>query len=356
MELPGRVGLHGVGDAVLGLRLARGFGVRRDGGNDGVCGRCCGGGGVGVSVVLACSTGRCGAFPGEIGVLELRGGFGGGGRRRDHCSGLRDAGCDGWVGGCGLGADGLADRALRIGLGAAVGLARSRSQAGLRSVSAPSAAGAAGAVSAASEAEAAIAAAAIASGAVALSVAWVRGSRRCRRCGSRDWQRQWRRPSPRPFHPAPSRSDPLPRSRRRKCLLGLVGLRAIGLRRIGLRFGAAGRRSLGVGIGLGIGIGLAVYFPSSRALSPRALAAALRSFESLRAALSMLPCPMRRRCRASGCRTRLAHRRSGAGRARESWARLSLLLAAALLSTSAAKLSFRADGSESGRADLAAAL
>ena len=39
-----------------------------------------------------------------------------------------------------------------------------------------------------------------------------------------------------------------------------------------------------------------------------------------------------------------------------SWVRLSLLLAAVLLSTSAAKLSFPADGSESGRADLAAAV
>ena len=44
--------------------------------------------------------------------------------------------------------------------------------------------------------------------------------------------------------------------------------------------------------------------------------------------------------------------RRGAGAL--SWVRLSLLLAAGLLPTSAAKLSFRAD-SESGRADLAAA-
>jgi hypothetical protein len=46
--------------------------------------------------------------------------------------------------------------------------------------------------------------------------------------------------------------------------------------------------------------------------------------------------------------------RRGAGAL--SWARLSLLLAAVLLSTSAPKLSFRADGSESDRADLVAAV
>src|SRR5439155_1911279 len=45
-----------------------------------------------------------------------------------------------------------------------------------------------------------------------------------------------------------------------RCLRRLVGLRAIGLRRVGLRFGAAGRRGLGVGIGPGIGIGLGVDF------------------------------------------------------------------------------------------------
>jgi hypothetical protein len=40
--------------------------------------------GAAVSVVPACLDRRRGALPGEIGILELRGGFGGGGRRRDH--------------------------------------------------------------------------------------------------------------------------------------------------------------------------------------------------------------------------------------------------------------------------------
>jgi hypothetical protein len=84
------------------------------------------------------------------------------------------------------------------------------------------------------------------------------------------------------------------------------------------------------------------------------LAAALRSFESLRAALSALSdaaALSRERLSDVAC---ASSERRGAGAL--SWVRLSLLLAAVLLPTSVAKLSFRAGGSESGRADLAAAL
>jgi len=97
---------------------------------------------------------------------------------------------------------------------------------------------------------------------------------------------------------------------------------------------------------------LVSILPSSRALSLRALAAALRSFESLRAALSALSdaaALSRARLLDAAC---VSSERRGAGAL--SWVRLSLLLAAGLLPTSAAKLSFRAD-SESGRADFAAA-
>ena len=182
---------------------------------------------------------------------------------------------------------------------------------------------------------------------------WCRGSCRRRRCGSRDGNgngvgRHHGRFILRRLGLIGDRGSVAGR-----CLRRLVGLRAIGLRRVGLRFGAAGRRGLGVGIGLGIGIGLGVDLPSSRALSLRALAAALRSFESLRAALSALSdaaALSRERLSDAAC---ASSERRGAGAL--SWARLSLLLAAVLLSTSAAKLSFPADGSESGRADLAAA-
>ena len=96
------------------------------------------------------------------------------------------------------------------------------------------------------------------------------------------WQRQWRRPSPRPFHPALSRSDRLPGKRRRKM--------PASSRRTSRHRTSARRPSIWRG-------------GSSRpwrrpcrpwrrpcvvaALSLRALAAALRSFESLRAALSL---------------------------------------------------------------------
>ena len=122
-----------------------------------------------------------------------------------------------------------------------------------------------------------------------------RGSGRRRRCGSRDGNgngvgRHHGRSILRRLGLIGCRGSVAGR-----CLRRLVGLRAIGLRRVGLRFGAAGGRGLGVGIGLGIGIGLGVDFVvvarlSSRALSLRALAAALRSFESLRAALSPVRC------------------------------------------------------------------
>jgi hypothetical protein len=82
---------------------------------------------------------------------------------------------------------------------------------------------------------------------------------------------------------------------------------------------------------------------SLRALSLFALAAALRSFESLRAALSALSdaaALSRERLSDAAC---ASSERRGAGAL--SWVRLSLLLAAVLLSTSAAKLSFPADGS-----------
>ena len=103
------------------------------------------------------------------------------------------------------------------------------------------------------------------------------------------------------------------------------------------------------------GSALVSILPSSRAVSLRALslcvlAAALRSFELLRAALSDAAALPRERLSDAAC---ASSERRGAGAL--SWVRLSLLLAAVLLPTSAAKLSFPADGSESGRADFAAA-
>ena len=89
---------------------------------------------------------------------------------------------------------------------------------------------------------------------------WCRGSCRRRRCGSRDGNgngvgRHHGRSILRRLGLIGDRGSVAGR-----CLRRLVGLRAIGLRRVGLRFGAAGRRGLGVGIGLGIGIGLGVDF------------------------------------------------------------------------------------------------
>jgi len=98
--------------------------------------------------------------------------------------------------------------------------------------------------------------------------------------------------------------------------------------------------------------------------SSRALAAASRSSVSLRAALSdaaLSDAVVSSRDRLSAGGGSSARRGAGAGALDASLAaslevscgRLSLLLAAALLSTSAAKLLFAFEGSESGRPDLA---
>ena len=226
----------------------------------------------GGAVLLA---GSRGAFLRDNGVLELNGGFRCRGRRCDHCSGLRNTRGDGGVGRSG--------RALTAWPTAPCGL-----------ILAPSALAFAAAASVASVL-----------GAfrwrgqpersrwpakrtrrlprrrsqAALSPCRLRASRKpplpARQ--QRDWRRQWRRPSPRPFHPALPRSDPLPQRRRRRCLLGFIGL--AGLRRIGLRFGTRVVSALRAVSALAST--LASALPSSRAL-----AAASRSLESLRAALS----------------------------------------------------------------------
>jgi hypothetical protein len=102
---------------------------------------------------------------------------------------------------------------------------------------------------------------------------------------------------------------------------------------------------------------------SALASSRAPAAAASRSSKSLRAALSDadLSDVVSSRDRLSGGGGSSARRGAGAGALDASLAvslevscgRLSLLLAAALLSTSAAKLLFAFDGSESGRPDLA---
>ena len=172
MELPDASAFTASAMPFSAFRLACGFGLRCDGGHDGACG---GVAGAAASVVPACSTAVVAPSLARSGFLSLRGGFRCGGRRRDHCSGLSDAGCDGGsadVAGV-LTAWPTPPCALVL---AAVGLGvRGRSRRSCRR-SVPSGAGAAGAVSAASEAEAAIAAAAMASGAVALSVAGVAGA------------------------------------------------------------------------------------------------------------------------------------------------------------------------------------
>jgi hypothetical protein len=88
------------------------------------------------------------------------------------------------------------------------------------------------------------------------------------------------------------------------------------------------------------------------------LSAASRSFESLRAALSeaaLSDAAVLSRERLSGADCESSARRGAGGGGAGSCVRLSLLLAAVLLSTRAAKLSLVGDWSESGRADLATA-
>ena len=169
------------------------------------------------------------------------------------------------------------------------------------------------------------------------------------------WQRQWRRPSPRPFHPAPSRSDRLPGKRRRKMPASSrrTSRHRTSPRRTSIWRGGSSRpwcryRSWYrdrpwcrfcrrrvpcrcVPCRCVLGRGVAIIRIVARGLSALSDAAALS-----RERLSDAACA--------------SSERRGAGAL--SWVRLSLLLAAVLLSTSAAKLSFPADGSESGRADL----
>ena len=160
-----------------------------------------------------------------------------------------------------------------------------------------------------------------------------------------EWRSRRRWPSRLPCRPVSCRSDRSPQRCRRKMHVdpGLVSS----------AFEASGfdasdfdleRRVLSV---------LSSALASSRA----AAAAASRSSESLRVSLraALSDAAVLSRDRLSGGGGSSARRGAGAGALDASWERLSLLplLAAALLSTRAAKLSFPFDGSESDRADLA---
>ena len=84
---------------------------------------------------------------------------------------------------------------------------------------------------------------------------WCRGRCRCRRCGA-GMTTAMASAVTTAVHPALSRSDRLPGTRRRTMTALSRRILRLGLRRISLRFGAAGCSGLGVGIGFGIGIGL----------------------------------------------------------------------------------------------------
>ena len=145
----------------------------------------------------------------------------------------------------------------------------------------------------------------------------------------------------------------------RSGLRRLVGFRAIGLRRVGLRFATAGRSGLGVVIrfAVGIGPGIEIAIVVACLVIARFVAAGVGGGVAIvRIVARRLVCPI-------GCGRIVARAvvgRSCVSSARRaadvlSLARRSLLLAAALLSTSAEKLSFPLDGWASDRADFAAA-
>ncbi len=187
-----------------------------------------------------------------------------------------------------LGADGLADRALCAGLGAAVGLCGVRGcglgYGGCRRLQA------AGAVSAASEAEAAIAAAAMASGAVALSVACVAAGAAGAAAGTATAMAS-----------AVTTAVPI---LRRSGLIGyrgsVAGRRLASSRRTSRHRTSVRRTSICARRVVAALVSVSVLVSASALASTlrprlsrvpcrsRALAAALRSFESLRAALSAL--------------------------------------------------------------------
>ena len=214
---------------------------------------------------------------------------------------------DGGVGGCGRGADGLADCAVRVDLGA-VGLARSRLRlrSALRRRSVPSSAAAVGGL------------AGERSGGGnrrggdrkrrgRLVGCWRRGSRRCRRCRRREWRRQRRRPSPRP---CPSCAV---LGRDRSVAEVVAGMPAW-FRRTSRHRTSARRTSIWQRRVVPALRRVGSFASASASASALSRVVARRRGVALRAAYPMPPCPMRRRCRASGCRMRLASRRRGAAR------------------------------------------
>ena len=291
----------------------------------------CGEGSV-VPAVLSNRRSR-GAVLGDAGALDLRCGFRRGGRRRDRGSGLCDSGCRRWCRRSGRGVTAWPMRPARLSL-RAVGL-------GVRGRRSSGRIGIAG----------------FGCGRGRRGLAGQRsgggdGGRRDRErrrrivgCGRRGSRRRRRAVDGDGDGNGVGRHDG-------RCILrwrGLIGCRGIVAGRClvvvssdfaGLSVASDFDLAARVVVGLGVASVLASALASSRGLAAASRSSASRCARPCR----MPPCPMRRRCRARGCRMRPAHRRSGAGRARLARrARLSLLLAAVLLSTSAAKLSFPAD-------------
>ena len=246
-----------------------------------------------------------GAFLRDDRGLELAVGFA---RRASSRPLKRPAQCRVGDGGVGRHAvsrgDGLADRGLRVGLGAAAWRARrlrgvaARCRGSRRSVAA-----AAGAVAPASEAVAAMAAAAIASGAVALSAAGVAaGASPARRLTGCDG------------------GNGVGRHRGRAVLrrLGLIGRLRRRRRTMPASFSDFAHRLRRVGFFAAADFVLArcrlASALASASASSRALAAASRSLESLRSRLCRCGLVRRGACRAPVVGRRRAHRRSGAAR------------------------------------------